>query len=160
MRNRGVMLLLSFTLSAGLPAAASPDNEPPTLDSFAWLEGEWQRVSRGSAVVESWRRVSETTMEGTAIRRSSGRSKVTEYLRLERMGDEIFYTAKPIENLLPTPFELIEWSPERFVFENPHHDFPQRIIYARRGDTGLVVRIEGATDGEERGIDFVFHRRE
>ncbi|MGH8854313.1 MAG: hypothetical protein ACREWI_08545 [Telluria sp.] len=40
------------------------------------------------------------------------------------------------------------------MFENPAHDFPQRIIYRRVGDTGLHARIEG----KGKGIDFPMRR--
>ena len=151
------LLCLALLSAPGLGAPAP--GEGPDLDAFSWLEGEWIRASGGVTVVESWRRVSEATMEGTVTRSADGTSRVTEHLRLERMGDGVFYTAKPLENRLPTPFELVEWSDGRFVFENPDHDFPQRIVYLRDGDDGLVARIEGPMDGETRSIDFVFERQ-
>ena len=43
------------------------------------------------------------------------------------------------------------------VFENPAHDFPQRVIYKRDGDK-LNARIEGTKDGKTRGIDFPYTR--
>ena len=36
------------------------------------------------------------------------------------------------------------------VFENPEHDFPQRIVYWREGDRVLHARIEGVIKGKER----------
>lgn len=150
--------LLFVALVAAPVVGAPPGSDAPGLDRLWWLEGEWARATAGGTMVESWQRVSQTTMEGTSTRHVDGASRVTEYLRLEQMGEGIFYTAKPLENRLPTPFELVEWSEERFVFENRQHDFPQRIIYTRRGDNGLVARIEGSVDGEERAIDFVFDR--
>ena len=44
------------------------------------------------------------------------------------------------------------------VFENPDHDFPQRIIY-RLGDNGaLLGRIEGNSEGQEVAVDFPMTR--
>ena len=43
------------------------------------------------------------------------------------------------------------------VFENPKHDFPQRIRYRLKGDT-LHARIEGTINGKERAIDFPYQR--
>jgi hypothetical protein len=83
----------------------------------------------------------------------------TESLRLERLGDDVFYTARPRQNLFPTAFRLIESDARRFVFENPEHDFPQRIVYERIGATKLHVRIEGDDSGESHGVDFHFVRR-
>ncbi len=44
------------------------------------------------------------------------------------------------------------------TFENPAHDFPQRIIYRRRGADSLIARVEGMRGGHLRGRDFA-HRR-
>jgi hypothetical protein len=41
------------------------------------------------------------------------------------------------------------------VFENPEHDFPQRVIYQRKGKT-LVGRIEGATSGAESALEWKY----
>jgi hypothetical protein len=98
-------------------------------------------------------------MEGSAFSTSGGTTRVSEHLRIERMGGEVFYVAKPGENPLPTSFKLIEANGTRFVFENAGHDFPQRIIYTRLADGGLLARIEGVMDGQARGIDFRFARK-
>ena len=42
-------------------------------------------------------------------------------------------------------------------FENLEHDFPQRIIYRRDGDS-LTGRIEGVSMGKERAVDFPLKR--
>lgn len=44
------------------------------------------------------------------------------------------------------------------VFENPNHDFPQRIIYRLVTVDSLVARIEGRIDGKERSSDFPYRR--
>jgi hypothetical protein len=43
------------------------------------------------------------------------------------------------------------------VFENPTHDFPQRVIYRREGDS-LLGRIEGMTNGQQKAVDFPLKR--
>ncbi len=47
-------------------------------------------------------------------------------------------------------FPLVNSTDTELVFENLDHDFPVRIIYARDGEDGLALRIEGR-DGEQRG---------
>ena len=44
------------------------------------------------------------------------------------------------------------------VFENPQHDFPQRIIYRLEKDGSLLARIEGVNQGREKGINFPMKR--
>lgn len=130
-----------------------------SLDVFAWLEGDWERkLKNGGSSVESWKRVSDDTMEATATITRGDSTRVFERLRLERFGNEIFYVAKPVENPLPTPFKLVESDASRFVFENLDYDFPRRIIYTREGESGLHVRVEGVQDGQERRFDVSFVR--
>jgi hypothetical protein len=44
------------------------------------------------------------------------------------------------------------------VFENPQHDFPQRIIYKRDGADGLKARIEGESKGKPKAFDYPMQR--
>jgi hypothetical protein len=46
---------------------------------------------------------------------------------------------------------------DEVVFENPAHDFPQRIRYRASG-AALQARIEGTMNGKTRGIDFPYTR--
>jgi len=45
------------------------------------------------------------------------------------------------------------------VFENPQHDFPQRVGYKRDGDA-LLAWIEGRRGGPTRRIEFPYRRVE
>ncbi len=58
--------------------------------------------------------------------------------------------APRIGNREPVPFKLLRISETEVVFENPTHDFPQRIIYRKR-DPGLWARIEAGEPGKVRG---------
>ena len=44
------------------------------------------------------------------------------------------------------------------VFENLHHDFPQRIGYRRSSPDSLYAWIEGTMDGEPRRLEFLYRR--
>ncbi len=153
-----VITVLAFAALAHSPLAA----KTPSLDALAWLEGDWLRETPRGDVVETWERVSENTMEGHASLSSEGETRVGEHMRLVRMGQDVFYIAKPTENPLPVAFKLIEFTETRFVFENTTHDFPHRIIYNRVGDSDLLVRIEGPGEGEKAGetqaVEFRFER--
>ena len=45
----------------------------------------------------------------------------------------------------------------RVVFENLSHDFPQRIIYSRKGKQ-LCARIEGTLQGKEEGEEWCWDK--
>ena len=58
----------------------------------------------------------------------------------------------------PADFEASAVSDSLITFENPAHDFPQRVIYRRRGSDSLIARIEGTRNGRVRGVDFPYAR--
>ena len=72
-------------------------------------------------------------------------------IRQERNGD-IFYVASP-SGEEQAVFKLVKFETRELIFENPEHDFPQRIIYRLKGDS-LISRIEGTITGKQRSSDF------
>ena len=80
-----------------------------------------------------------------------------EFMRIEEKGEYVFFIAKPKENKEETPFKLIKSVANEAIFENPDHDFPQRVIYKRQGSK-LTGRIEGNNEGKFMGIDFPMTR--
>jgi hypothetical protein len=43
-------------------------------------------------------------------------------------------------------------------WERSAHDFPQRVIYRRRGADSLLARVEGMRGGQLRGLDYPYRR--
>lgn len=84
-----------------------------------------------------------------------GDTMVTEFeqLRLFQRGGRAVYHAEP-SGQTGADFEAKSTSDTMVVFENATHDFPQRIIYRKRGADSLIARIEGTMNGQARGIDF------
>lgn len=83
----------------------------------------------------------------------AGKTTAFEFLRIIETEDGgLLYIALPSGQTLTT-FVMISISPDEVVFENPDHDFPQRVAY-RRSDQQLVGRIEGTINGQDRSIEF------
>ncbi len=128
------------------------------LNLLDWLAGDWKNVSAKTTSFEVWTRASDRTFEGESYFLKNGEKVVTEYLRIELFGSEIFYTSRVSHNKYPVSFKLIKSEGKTFTFENVDHDFPQRIIYQLKDDGSLHARIEGHQNGKERGVDFFFVR--
>ncbi len=58
----------------------------------------------------------------------------------------------------PVSFRLVPGTGNRLVFENPYHDFPQRIIYHHFAADSLVAIVEGTDKGNERRETFRLSR--
>jgi hypothetical protein len=127
------------------------------LERLGWLAGCWQRSSGRRVVEEQWMRPRAGLMLG-AGRTVDGDSVVEfEQVRLHERGGRLVYAAAPFGQP-PAEFESAVVSDSVVTFENPAHDFPQRIIYRRLGADSLVARIEGVRGGKVRGVDFAYRR--
>ena len=50
---------------------------------------------------------------------------------------------------MPVAFALVSITDDRVVFENPDHDFPQKITYERNADGSVTATVEApAQDGD------------
>jgi hypothetical protein len=126
-----------------------------SLDTLAWITGQWESLSTGSRISETWTRVSELSFEGLGEVRTvpGGELKSREALRLVSMSGQLYYIAKVAHNALPVAFALTECGGHSAVFENTNHDFPTRIAY-QLTDTGqMVVDVQGP-DGKGFSIRF------
>lgn len=83
-----------------------------------------------------------------------------EHLRLHAREGRLTYTAIP-SGQRETAFVSTTVSDTVLVFENPQHDFPQRIAYRRVGADSLSARVEGpGPDGATRGFEVRMGRME
>ncbi|GAB3037044.1 hypothetical protein GCM10027098_38970 [Bowmanella dokdonensis] len=123
-----------------------------SLGQLQWLLGDWHTQNDHRRVSERWQQVSGLTFEGTG-ETFSDKGHSVEYLYLTLMGDGVFYLAKVAENPMPVPFRMTGCSGAFAQFENPGHDFPQRIAYRLLSSGQLSVRVE---DLNGQGFDLTF----
>jgi len=87
-----------------------------------------------------------------------GKVREYEFLRIDRDSTgKLRYVAQPSGQAEAT-FMLKSLTEDTVVFENPRHDFPQRILYKRVDKDTLVARIEGSVEGRARSADFPYRR--
>ena len=85
---------------------------------------------------------------------SDGKTVAFEFIRIVSTDDGgLVFIASP-SGQSTAGFALKEISESEVVFENPDHDFPQRVIYKLLSDDELLGRIEGTINGAQRSIDF------
>ena len=112
-----------------------------------WMTGSWK--ANGSE--EHWTSADGDVMLGMSREVRDGKTSF-EFLRIEKKDGTLVYQAMPFGHP-PTPFPLKSMTSTRAVFENPSHDFPQRIIYWRDG-ARLCARIEETVHGKEDGDEW------
>lgn len=140
------MVMLALVLAAQMA----------TVDQLAWLAGCWSLGRADGMTEEQWLKPAGGSMLGVSRTVKGGKTVEYEFLQLREVNGTLTYIAKP-SGQSETPFPLKTMSDAEAIFENPTHDFPQRIIYRRTAD-GITARIEGRMNNKDRGMDFVYKR--
>ena len=98
------------------------------------------------------------TMLGMGRTIAGGKTVEFEFMRIAQEDDgEIYFIAIP-SGQAETRFKLIKQDKNEAVFENPTHDFPQRVIYRLQENGALLGRIEGLSKGQEKAVDVPMKR--
>lgn len=142
-------LSLAVFAAASIASAQAP---PATPD---WMAGYWLSCENGVEIAENWFGAGSGTLLGANL--THGERASFEFLRVTENGrGGVSFYAMP--NGAPvTEFTMTSNENHRVVFENPTHDFPQRVIYRRDGRR-LHARIEGEIGGRLEGEDWTFRR--
>src|SRR5688572_2112685 len=96
------------------------------LSDLAWMEGCWEINRATSRTIEKWGAIANGQIAGESHTFAGGFERANERLRLITRGDTIIYEATP-SGQARTEFRLQPFAGE-YVFANPDHDFPQRIV--------------------------------
>ncbi len=156
MRNVLVASLVLIPLVAGGssdPARAAD----PSIEGLAWMAGRWAGEQGPVKMEEVWMAPRAGVMLGLHRDTSGERLILFEFLRIEAGEGGIDYIASP-RGKPGVPFRLVSIEARRAVFENPDHDFPQRIIYRLGEDGALHARIEGEQGGKASSAEWRWDR--
>ncbi len=121
--------------------------------SVSWLSGCWRQESPARQVDEVWMAPAGDGMLGMSRTVAKGKIVEHEFLQIRVQDGKLVYIARPSGQPEAT-FTAVKVGPREVVFENPAHDFPQRIIYRLQADGNLAARIEGGG----KGVDFPMRR--
>jgi hypothetical protein len=153
-RRTTVLILGSLLL---LSASAHAEERRSRLDLIGWITGCWQKKEAGRELEEQWMAPAGGTMIGMSRMVADGKTLSYEYMRIEEDGGRLVYTAVP-SGQAQTSFESTRLTGRMVVFENPEHDFPQRITYKWKTDSELLVILEGERNGEPGATRFWMKR--
>ncbi|WP_368564470.1 DUF6265 family protein [Pseudoxanthomonas sp. UTMC 1351] len=152
---RQILLLAALLISA--PSASLQAEETATqLRQMAWLAGTWKRVELpdGQSGYERWTYDDAQGFVGIGVTERNGKTTFEEKLRIVPKDGTVYYVADVPENAQPVYFKLTKLSETEFSFENPTHDFPQKIAYRKDG-SHLHVKVFAGEKAEQ----FEFERQ-
>lgn len=101
------------------------------------IREQWQQKNKNEYLGKSWtsKRKDSTLNETLILSYENGVIKYTSIVVGENDGKAISFVLTKTEN-------------DMYVFENPQHDFPKRIIYHFKSNSELTATID---DGKENG---------
>ena len=143
---------LLATCLAGLLGICGFAQDHPEMAKLAWISGCW-KTEGNTQTEEQWTKLEGQSMLGMGRTISNGKTVFHEFLQIRERADGIYYIAQPNDGTAVS-FKLVKVNPNQAIFENPQHDFPQRIIYQRVIDGSLVAVIEGEEKGKPKRVEF------
>lgn len=130
------------------------------LEKANWLIGEWQNNSAEGNNTEVWERENDSVFSGKSYYVIGKDTVSSETIRLEQNGKTLFYipTVNEQNNRQAIKFALTSSTIKQLVFENPEHDFPQKITYEQITNDSLLAEISGMKEGKQNSQKFPLAR--
>ena len=162
---RMLIVLFAGACLAALPALgashtgslAAAQQDSVAIDRLAWLAGCWEMRSGARRTEEQWMMPRGGAMLGMSRTVRNDTLIEFEHVRIERRGSDMYYVASPSRQAT-AEFKATAFTDSSVKFENPEHDFPQRIMYRRQGSDSLIASIEGPRGGTTRTIAYPYRR--
>ena len=126
---------------------------------FNPLVGTWKMQTPKGVLYEQWES-GNGKLTGSTYAYKNNEKVVQENTTISSENNEIYFTATvPNQNdRKPVQFKLTQRVGNYYMFENPYHDYPQRIIYELVSKDSIHARIEGKKDGQNMTSDYYYSR--
>jgi hypothetical protein len=151
-----LVLTLAITLAGDARAQGGKPAARGTLTQLAWLAGTWTGGGGPVTFEEWWTPAAGGAMLAVSRTLKGDRMVAFEFLRIIERDGGLVYIAQP-NGRPPTEFTLTAITADSATFENPMHDFPKMVRYARRADGSLEARV---SDGGPKSETFLFKKVE
>lgn len=147
--RRSALIILGL-LTAPIPAFAVSD--APEMPE--WMVGAWEHKADNAWADEHWTPLRGDLMLGSSRSGTGETLNFWEQMRIQKEEDGAVVFWAIAGDQKPVRFEATGSGENSIVFENPDHDYPQRIHYWREG-TALKAEIS-LSDGS-KAVQFSFN---
>ena len=138
-----LLIILTF-------ASCQKSKEVSKIVVADWLLGNWENKSPEGNLFESWKKVNDSLFIGESYFIKGKDTLHSEKIQMKQKGEALFYiaTVKGQNNDKPVTFVRNDTIEKQLVFENPKHDFPQKISYSMITKDSIVIQISGIQQGK------------
>lgn len=147
------MMAVGFAQTAPQESAQKLLPSGPSLENLAWLTGCWEGRQGEASIEEIWSKPAGGSMLGLGRTVKGGKTTSYEFMQFREENGTLVFLPQP-QGGTRTSFPLKDSFGEKLTFENKEHDFPQRVIYERKGPGSLLAAIEGTYKGKEQREEF------
>lgn len=153
-----LQLLIVLCITSAHSIFGQQKNQPITLAK--WLIGSWKNQSAKTVDIETWKKLNDSTFIGRSYSLTGADTVSSEHIRMEQHKGKLYYipTVKNQNGGKAVTFMLTSSNNKHVVFENPEHDFPQKITYTQITNDSLVAEISGTKKGWQKAIQFPMKR--
>lgn len=163
MKNISIAVtLLFFTM-----ASCQPNEDPKTLgydnlldNEAAWLLGKWENQTESGKSIEFWRKINDSLYRSESYIIENNDTISYEQIDLIKKNNalEFIPTVKGQNHDSAIVFKQIQGNKNQLIFEDPSHDFPQKISYTQYGSDSLYAEISGNLNGKPNAIGFPYKK--
>ena len=144
-------ILLSLAIISLASCEKKSGNKFEKLKKLEWLVGSWEQKLPDGIITETWTKENDSLFSGKSFFIKEKDTIHLESIKLIQKNDDLFYipTVSGQNNNEPTTFTMTSDAENTFSFENPAHDYPQKITYKKINDTNLLATISGKQQGKQ-----------
>jgi hypothetical protein len=153
--------LVIFTAMLTLSAFVGTDTGKKAFKKIYKIEGTWKMVTKRGAICEEWKKMDKNYLQSKGYIVKGNDTIINERVALTRNGADIFYTStvEDQNNKQPIAFRLTKAEGNRFVFENPNHDFPKRIVYELVTADSLYAFVDDGNNESKKRQNFYYRKQ-
>ena len=124
--------------------------EKDKIKAADWLIGNWENKNPYGVLTENWQKVNDSTFNAESYFIKGEDTLHFESMVLAQKGEKLTYiaTVKGQNNGKPVAFPSTSETENKLTFENPQHDYPQKITYTKGTNNTLTAEISGKLQGK------------
>ncbi|WP_293894296.1 DUF6265 family protein [Flavobacterium sp.] len=125
------------------------ENKFDKLEKMNWLIGEWEQKLPDGILKETWIKQNDSTFSGNSYFITKDTVHF-ESIQLVQKAEELNYIATVVgqNDDKDVTFKLTSDTNNTFTFENPAHEYPQKIVYKKIASDRLIATISGKQQGK------------
>jgi len=154
-------ITLSVLIIAFVSCQKKETVEKDKIKKADWLIGNWENKNPDGILTENWEKVNDSTFSATSYFIKGKDTLHFESIILAQLGETLTYkaTVKGQNEDKPVFFPSTLESDKQLVFENPKHDYPQKITYTKGANNTMTAEISGKLQGKLTTERFILKKK-